>query len=138
MIRSIAEADIPDIVELGREFHGKSAWAGIVPFDAQHFANQLRTWSRTQGVAVFRSEHGFLVIGKSPLYFAEENVAYEVLFYAPDGRGDDLRRVGEAWAKVNGASSVLMGTHITRLEAMKRWFRLKGYRFFGMTFLKVM
>lgn len=138
MIRSATQSDVAQIVALGAAFHSQSAWAEIVPFDARAFARTVKEWVRSGTVRVFVSDNGFLVVAASPLYFSPEPVAYEVLFYAPDGRGDDLRQVAEAWAKSNGIKCVLMGTHTTRVEAMKRWFRLKGYRFFGMTFLKVM
>lgn len=136
VVQKATERDIARIVTLGLEFHGLSAWRGVADFDAKAFAKTLKSWIASDRMAVFISPRGFVVVGLSPLYFTEVEVAHEALFYAPDGNGDQLRKAAEAWAIAKGASGLLMGIHTERRTAAERWYRMAGYSFYGQTFLK--
>lgn len=136
MIREAATADLPRIVELGREFHREDRWSGMLAFDPASFAE---TCGRLLEVGViFLSDGGLIGLVVNPsIYNHATRVASELFFWAPDGRGDDLRRAAEAWAKQH-ADVLVMGAHEPGpVERIANWYRRKGYVPIGRQFAKV-
>ena len=92
------EADLPLIVELGREAHAGSSWNGVAEFDAADFEASCRMLMARDDAAVFVCDRGSLWMTRTKLYFNHaETVALDVFYYATKG-GDALRREAQRWA----------------------------------------
>lgn len=92
------EADLPFIVELGREAHAGSSWDGVAAFDAESFESSCRMLMAREDAAVFVADRGCLWMARSKLYFNHaESVALDVFYYATKN-GDALRREAQRWA----------------------------------------
>ncbi len=102
-MRRATEADLPDLVSMGRAFHEavQPAW----PLSEAGLAGTLR--ALMQGGYVARTDGGFIagVLQGNPI--AEGwLVAKEFLWWAEDGQGMALRRGFREWARENGAQEV--------------------------------
>lgn len=86
---------------------------------------------------IFVSGGGVLGLVVNPsLYNHAVRVASELFFYAPDGRGDDLRRAAEMWAAEH-ADLIVMGAHEPgSVERLANWYRRAGYQPIGRQFAK--
>lgn len=133
-VRLAAEADLPLIVELGREAHIGSVWDDIeAAFDAESYEASCRHLMDGENSAVFVSERGTLWMAKFPLFFNHaETMAAEVFFYATKG-GDALRREGKRWAE--GCLST-MSRHDKTDPRLDILYRRAGYRPMEHTFIR--
>ena len=141
VIRPACEADVPALVELGRRFHGWSHWNGVARFDPEKTAESLGAWIASPDVAVLVSHpvEDVLVLMLGPPYFSENPVALEIAFWAAGGKGDALRRAGEAWAQGRGAAACIMGAHEPgQASRVGRWYARAGYAPFGHSHMKVL
>lgn len=94
-----SEADLPQIVELGREAHGGSAWNGLADFCPESFEKTCRGLMERDDALVLFDGQASLWMVRFPLYFNHaETVSNEVFFYARHN-GDPLRRAAERWAE---------------------------------------
>lgn len=92
------EADLPLIVELGREAHAASSWATVAEFNATDFEASCRLLMGRDDSAVFVCDRGSIWMTRTPLYFNHaERMAIDVFYYATRG-GDALRREAQRWA----------------------------------------
>lgn len=136
MIRQATSADLPWVVELGAQFHAEDRWSGTLTFAPESF------WATCEQLlevgAIFLSERGVIGLVVNPsIYNHATRVASELFFWAPDGRGDALRRAAEAWTKQH-ADVLVMGAHEPGpVERIANWYRRKGYTPIGRQFAKV-
>lgn len=128
------EADIPRIVELGREAHHGSMWDDLgVAFDEDSYVASCRHLMAGEDSAVFVADRGTFWIARFPLWFNhEERLAQEVFFYATRG-GDALRREAEAWAGGGLMSICRHDKTDCRLETL---YARAGYRPIEHTFIR--
>lgn len=132
MIREAGPDDLGRVVELGRAFHAVSLWSELVAFDEDSFRASAADLIGRDSAAIFLSDGGFLALTKVGLYFNRAvEVTAELFFWAPDGKGDDLRRAGERWA----GGLLVMNAHGGD-ERAGRWYARHGYRQLESTYLK--
>lgn len=126
MIRQASAADLDRIVELVAEFGAKGLWPEPLVLDPGDFRQTCERMLE-RGV-MFLSERGVIALTVNPsLYNYRVLVAAEMFFYAPDGRGDELRKAAEAWASER-ADLLMMGGHEPGpIERISTWYRRKGY-----------
>lgn len=120
MVRLATEADIPQIVEWGREAHGGSTYAGLVEFVPEDFEAACRHLMSDDDAVVLVSGRGSLWMKRFPVYFNHaETFAHEVFFYATKG-GDALRRAGQRWASGDLVTFSRNDATDPRLDALYR------------------
>jgi hypothetical protein len=128
-----SEADLPLIVELGREAHEGSAWVGLASFDAESFERSCRALMLDPEGLVLIGDRGSIWLKRFPLYFNHaERVAHEVFYYATRN-GRALREAAEAWA--DGALITMSRNAGTR-EALEESYRRAGYVPIEHTFIR--
>lgn len=133
MVRIATLADVPFIVGLGADFHSGPQWGGTVTFDPESFAKTAELVIE-QGV-IFLSDRGLIGLRVSPsIYNHSQEVVSELFFWAPDGRGDALRKAAEQWAK---GKTLVMGAHEPADPRIEHWYRRAGYVPIGRQFAKV-
>jgi len=126
VIRQATAEDIEFVVDLIREFDGLKLWPDPLRLNEDDFRQTVRGLIG-QGV-IFLSERGFIALTVYPsLYNYSVRIASEMSFYAPDGRGDELRRAAEAWAAERADILVMGGHEPGPIERIARWYRRKGY-----------
>lgn len=126
MIRHAAPADIPELVELARDFHAYSPWADLIPYDPEGMADFIGRLIE-HGV-VLMSEDGMCAGLLNPAFFNPSFVmAAELMWWAPkDGRA--LRLAFEEWALANGAHAVqFSGLGDDRAPTIAKLFKRAGY-----------
>lgn len=127
------EADLPLIVELGREAHVGSIWDGLAEFDAESFEASARHLMEGEDSEVFVCDRGTFWIARFPLFFNHaEAVAHEVFFYATR-HGDALRREAEAWA---GPGLQTICRHEKTDPRLDILYRRAGYQPIERTFIR--
>ena len=136
MIREATAADLPQLVALVARFHSEPRWPAPIVFNAEDFA---KTAERLIEVGViFLSEGGLLGLTLQPsIYNYDVTVCAELFFWAPDGRGDELRKAAEAWAAERASLLILSGHEPGPIERIANWYRRKGYTPIGRQFAKV-
>jgi hypothetical protein len=136
VIREATVADLGHIVSLVAAFHAEPRWPEPIQFNARHF--RATAWRLIGSGVILLSERGLLGLTVSPsLYNHHVLICSELFFWAPDGRGDELRRAGEAWAK-SRASLLIMSAHEPGpAERIANWYRRAGYAPIGRQFAKV-
>lgn len=135
MIRVATAADLDHIVALGAEFHRVDRWSGLIAFDPADFRAACELLI-ARGV-ILLSDGGLIGLTVSPsIYNHALSVCSELFFWAPDGRGDALRRAAEQWAS-DRASVLVMGCHEPGpVERISNWYRRKGYSPIGRQFAR--
>lgn len=130
------EADIPRMVEMGRQFHAHSPYADVA-FDADATADLLRRVIADGGA--FVSDAGMIGGITSPLYFAPSHTVAVELFWWSNGGGRALREEFEAWARERGAYAVQMSALANGdAEAVDRNYTRAGYAKAETAYLKVL
>lgn len=138
LIRRATEADLPAIVEFGRDFYAASHWASIADYDPERTAGTLRSLIERQDTALFISPRGLIGMVLLPLWCGDVLTAQEFIFWAGDGQGAALRRAAEAWADEHGARVVVMGAHEPGdMDRIEKFYRRNGYAPHGRSFRKV-
>jgi hypothetical protein len=126
VIRKATAADLDEIVAIVAEFDALKLWPEPLVLNRDDFR---KTCGRLLEIGViFLSERGVIALTLNPsLFNYAVKVASELFFYAPDGRGDDLRKAAEAWA-ADKAQLICMGAHEPGpVERVSKWYRRKGY-----------
>lgn len=104
MIRKATPEDLPRCLNMGAAFHAYSPYRDIL-FDPAAFETFLLNLMEKGALLV--SDTGMIAGVLSPLYF---NPAYslgaELLWWAPEGGGRELREAFEDWAEEQGAHAV--------------------------------
>lgn len=125
--------DIDHIIALGAAFHDEHG-VGPQGFNAGDFG--LSVAATIERGAVFLSDGGAIGLAVAPSFLDHsKRLALELFFWAPDGRGDELRKAAEAWAADN-ADALIMSAH-EPAERAANWYRRKGYAPIGRQFAKV-
>jgi GNAT superfamily N-acetyltransferase len=121
VIRPAGEADLPLILDMGRELHAATGLPGR--YDPKHFAARV---TRMDG---FVSPRGAILGIVTPsMWSPDVLVAWEGFWWATDGNGMALLRAFEGWARESGATRVQIGTqHAYRGEAVGRLLEREGY-----------
>ena len=141
VVRPARESDAAALVELGRRFHRWSHWKDVAGFDSAKAEASVRGWIASPEIAVFVSDPvaDAIALMLGPPYFSDDPVVLEIAFWAAGGRGDALRRAGEAWARDRGAKACIMGAHEPgETGRIGRWYARCGYVPFGHTHMKVL
>lgn len=126
------EADIPLIVDLGREAHAKSAWQGLAEFVAEDFEASCRMLMDDPDALVLVNSTASLWVKRFPLYFNHsETLAGEVFFAGQNGQA--LRRAAEAWA---GGSLITMSRNAATDDRLDNLYRRAGYVPIEHTFIR--
>lgn len=123
VIREATEDDLGYIVDLVERFHEQSLWKGLVPFDRESFRHTAGGLLARDDALILLSEGGIVALSKCPLYFNHgETITAELLFWAPDGQGDALRKAAEEWA------CGLVAIHAHGADGrVGNWLMRKGY-----------
>lgn len=117
------EADLPQIVEYAKAFHGYSPWS-VYPMD-EHATETYARGVMAAGVILI-SDKGMIGGLLSPVPFAPQLVVAVELFWWGDGK---LKKDFEAWAKERGAKAVQFSALADdRSDIMARLFRRDGFR----------
>lgn len=126
------EADLPRIVEWGRQFHAISPYAGL-PYAPERVAETVRGLMESGVVLI--SETGMAAAVMAPLWFADGLAAQEVFWW-----GDASLRQGlEDWARANGCTTFSMiCLENEKAPVMARLYRMQGYRPCEHHFVKVL
>lgn len=134
-VRQATPDDVPHLVALVARFHAEPRWPAPLSFNPEDFAAICR--ELLEHGAIFCSDGGLLGLMVSPsIYNRADRVCSELFFWAPDGRGDALRRAGEGWA-ANHADLLVMGCHEPGpVERITNWYRRAGYTPIGRQFAK--
>jgi hypothetical protein len=100
--RQAVLADLETVVALCREFHSISLWSSI-PFDEDHVTKLAANTIATGGVFLV---DGGLIAGlvTGTVFAPDVLMAAEIIWYAPNGGGQELRTAFEAWAVSQGAT----------------------------------
>lgn len=117
MVQQATHADIGFLLDKAKEFHGTSIYKDV-PFDVDTVRDNLEQLIENGGV--FFNEHGLVAGLLSPLVFNRNfSVAAELVWYCPQGGGQELREAFEDWAFDNGAigtsMSVLVNDYANKL-----------------------
>jgi hypothetical protein len=132
VIRRAGVQDIPEIVTRGAEFHATDRWSGLLTFDPASF--EKTALALLENGAIFLSKRGLIGLARTrSIYNHAEPVCSEMFFWAPDGRGDQLRRAAEQWA----SGLLILGAHEPADPRIETWYRRAGFVPVGRQFAKV-
>jgi hypothetical protein len=123
-------SDIPRIVELAREEHSDSPWAGGMEFDSRVVAETAESFIVHIGKTLMVTGGGYLAGYMQPLGFSRRTVAVEFAWYAKDGSGMKLLSFFEDWARKMGAVGVVVSEQLEARLAPRRA-RHEGPRMLG-------
>jgi hypothetical protein len=98
MVREATEADLPFIVELGREAHERSCWAPLAAFDPESFEASCRMLMERETAVVLVADRGSIWMVRHKLYFNHAEAFVQDVFWYATKNGDALRRAAERWA----------------------------------------
>lgn len=105
-VRRASQADIPALVRMASVEHSRSRFAAQ-PFDQNRVAISFDNVARGLTSAVFISERGFIAGMVQPNLMNRFSTAYELAWYAEDGKGLQLLRTFIAWARSMRAVEVI-------------------------------
>lgn len=136
MIRLATPADLPRIVEMGRQHHEEAQAPGR--FDPQAFAQYCVGLMEGCGVILLSplGHLGGVLVQSYPAPTWRQ--AIELWWWAADGQGIALLDAFERWAVATGAHQVVMSTVVRhRGEAVGRLLRRRGYEAAEVSYQKV-
>lgn len=122
-MRNATEADLPLLVEMGERFHE----AAELPFNYNPEASGDAIAGMMGNGCVLVTERGAIggILGRS-WSNPDWQYACELFWWAEDGRGLELLRGFEAWARDEGAKEVRL-TSLHHLERAGRILQRAGY-----------
>src|SRR5512142_1355157 len=83
--------DIPAILALGAAFHAEERWSGLLTYQEASFRRSCELL--IERGAIFLTERGLIGLSLGPsIYNHALTVCSELFFWAPDGKGDLLRK----------------------------------------------
>lgn len=131
-MRRATEADIPQILAWGREFHAASPYSAL-PYSPERVEAAIR--QVMQAGIVLVSDKGMAAAQMGEIWFCEGIAAQELFWW-----GDASLRAGlEDWARENGASLFAMVClENDKTPVLSRFYRMQGYRPVEHHFLKVL
>lgn len=140
MIRPATEADIPVLIELGREFFNQSSWKELADFDPASSEVSIRliiSGGLAGEVLISDDGQGMAAYLCTPL-FLNHNVltATELVWYARKN-GVPLLEAMEKSAKARGAVALsMLCLNGMREDVLDRFYRMRGYRKSEFSYLK--
>lgn len=136
MIRPAVAADIPVLIERGREFHNRTHWREIAEFDAASFEATLQVLiSGHLNGALLTDGRSMAAFVCAPL-FVNRHITYatELFWY---GGGVPMLDAMEDAARERGAAVlVMLSIDGLRSDAVARLYRMRGYRRSESSFVK--
>lgn len=142
-VRPAALEDIPEIMDMGRQFFDQ-AWSGVFEWDDSSVFETLTGMLRSGVLLV--AQKGRELVGMvggtlAPMYFDKQTLIAQELFWwvRPGNRGPGIAlfREFEAVAKLRGAQVVAMnGVESIRGETVGRFYAREGYRCTERVYLK--
>lgn len=145
MIRDATADDIPDLVEMGRRFHGESPYGSVVPFDEESFAMTLDYLIREGALLVVEDGKPIGMAGGLvfPLFFNLSHRAGQELFWwlYPEHRGKGkglLHALEERFRERNAGLVLAAATEGLRPDAVGAVYRRRGYVLTDHTYMKVL
>lgn len=118
MVRPATEADIPALVEMGREFVAMSPHRGMGEYDAAAVERMFAFLIESPVGLLLVNGEGFIGGVLSPVYFCPDKVMAEEHFWWARKGGRDLLRAFEAEARARGAAFVSMSTLINEKSSL--------------------
>lgn len=114
MIRPATVADIPRIVEMGRQFIADTSYRGGIADNPDRLARTAARLIEGDDSALFVADTGAAVVGMIGVYtythpYSDELFATELFWWMdPEHRGAGLRLLkhAEAWARWRGATAL--------------------------------
>ena len=127
--------DLDHIIDLCLQFHGTSFWASV-PVNSTHVRTMATNVINTGGV--FFTDTGFIAgLVQGTLMNPDVLGAVELLWYAPQGGGQNLREAFEGWAKERGATIVQLTHPVTPgLSGVTERMVARGYTPFELSYVK--
>lgn len=117
------EADLPAIVEIGRDAHAASAWRPLAAFDPASFEASCRALLADPDGLVLFNGSASLWMKRIPLFFNHaEAVAHEVFFAGRHGRA--LRKFAQQWA---AGALITMSRNANTRVSLEAEYRRDGY-----------
>lgn len=129
------QADIPLILDLCREAHGKAMWSRFgAEFCRRSCEESCRFLMDDEDGAVFVADRGTLWVKRFPMIFNHAQiVASDVFFYATKN-GDALRREAEKWVGDGGLIS--LSRHGNTDARVNKLYARAGYDLIEQRFLR--
>lgn len=129
IVRPARQADIPALVDYGRQVHAETRW-GVFPYDPARAEHNARAMASRRDRAVYLAADsgvcGVLLGTLSRLIHVSAVCAVDVLFHAERG-GDELLDAFRQWARDVGADAVVIGdSNGGRGRAKDRFFSRHG------------
>lgn len=107
MPRHATTSDFDRLVELARREHAKSRLSDK-PFDALLVQHTFGEFITGMGKTLLMTDGGFIMGLVQPVLFNRSCNAYEVAWYAEDGKGMELLKAFVRWAKRMRANEVIV------------------------------
>lgn len=135
MVQQATHADIGFLLDKSKEFHETSIYKDV-PFDPVTVRDNLE--QLIDGGGVFFNEHGLIAGMLSPLVFNRNfSIAAELVWFCPDGDGQELKDAFEDWAFDNGAIGVSMSVLVNGYaDKLGDLLIEKGYKPLEISFVK--
>jgi hypothetical protein len=139
VIREAVLADIPRLVEMGRQFFDASGMARFTKFDLADASKFLRSMIESESAAIFVHDEGAIGGVLTPWYSCSASLNAAEMFWWAKKNGLPLLRSFEQWAKVKGAHCVTVSS-LEALEAARvgRVYARMGYEPTERTYVKVL
>ena len=136
-IRRATLQDIPRLMGMAAAEHAKSRLAGV-PFDTTRAEQAFKRFIEELSTVVFVSENGFIMGMVQPLIFSRLWNAYEVAWYAADGKGMALLKAFVQWATAMQAVEVVVHNYagVIATEKFTRVMARKGFDNLGCAYSK--
>ena len=128
MVREATQEDIDWVMTFSTKF--LQAFKSPVNLDE----DATRVWLKRliaspNGVVLMAERGAFGAIAQPKYYDPKDIAAVELFMYAEDGRGLELIKAFEQWAKRQGASTTVLANIPTkRAQTLEALYRRRGYR----------
>ena len=145
MVRLATTDDIPSLLDLFDRFHAYAGADKGLPYDRESMADYVTIMLHVTTSAIFVIEEGGKIVGSicgllHPWYGdMRVRMVMENWFWVDPGsnRARELEDAITCWAKENGASRLIMVSIASeREEAVKRYYRMRGYSYLESHFIK--
>lgn len=145
IIRRPLEADIPQIVEMGRRFHAESIYSEMIGFNPEAFASSLAIFIASETMIFFVMEREEEIIGAicgaiGPHYMTGELASSELFWWVtPEARGRGLKLL-DAFEREAVARGARIGGMVAPRgsEQLARVYAHKGYAISETVFVRAL
>ena len=135
MIRPATSADLPNLIDKGREFFNRTHWRDVAEFDDVSFEDTLKALIESDAGIVLTDGQSMAALIVAPLFTNRRvNYATELFWY---GGGLPMLKAMEDAARQKGAAVlVMLNIDGLRSDAVARLYRMQGYRRSESSFVK--